>query len=93
MENIFIPDDGNPTFRPVTFRPATFRPVFFNGLKRPTFRPVIGAAQRFFRGVKNLFLEKTLTLVSLKKVMPNVVVKGCGFHITQGMFKNLKKIG
>ena len=31
--------------------------------------------------------------VSLKKVMPNVVVKGCGFHITQGMFKNLKKIG
>ena len=28
--------------------------------------------------------------VSLKKVMPNVVVKGCGFHITQGMFKNLK---
>ena len=28
--------------------------------------------------------------VSLKKVMPNVVVKGCGFHITPGMFKNLK---
>ena len=31
---------GNPTFRPVRFRPPTFRPVFFNGLKRPTFRPV-----------------------------------------------------
>lgn len=30
---------------------------------------------------------------TLKKIMPNVLVMGCSFHINQAMFKNLKKIG
>ena len=30
---------------------------------------------------------------TLKKLLLNVVVMGCSFHINQAMFKNLKKIG
>jgi hypothetical protein len=30
---------------------------------------------------------------TLKKLLPNVLVMGCSFHINQAMFKNLKKLG
>ena len=31
--------------------------------------------------------------VTLKKLLPEVKIKGCGFHLNQAMFKNIKKIG
>jgi hypothetical protein len=31
--------------------------------------------------------------ISLRNIFPTVGVKGCSFHLTQSMFKNLKKIG
>jgi hypothetical protein len=31
--------------------------------------------------------------ISLRNIFPTVGVKGCSFHLTQSMFKNLKKNG
>jgi hypothetical protein len=31
--------------------------------------------------------------VTLKKLLPEVKIKGCGFHLNQAMFQNIKKIG
>jgi len=31
--------------------------------------------------------------ISIRKIFPTVEVKGCSFHLTQAMFKNLKKLG
>lgn len=30
--------------------------------------------------------------ISLRNIFPTVGVKGCSFHLTQSMFKNLKKL-
>jgi hypothetical protein len=31
--------------------------------------------------------------VTIKKLLPQIQVKGCGFHLNQTMFKNIKLIG
>jgi hypothetical protein len=43
--------------------------------------------------VKEIMLDfKAANWVTLKESFPQAEVKGCGFHLNQAMFKNMKKI-